>query len=166
MIATGSWSTGVGRSLGLNIPILGGKGYSFITKPLAPNPKVPMMLVEKKVAVTPRNGTLRIAGTLELVNNDYSISPRRIDSIIKGARAFMNVPEDFEYSELWRGLRPCSPDGLPIIGAPKKYSNLHIVTGHQMLGLQSGSGSGRLAADLVLGRTPIVDPKPFRADRF
>ncbi len=166
VLATGSWSTGVGRALGLNIPIMGGKGYAFITKPLEPNPKVPMMLVEKKVAITPRDGTLRMSGTLELVNNDYSISPRRIDAIIKGGRAFMNVPEDFQYTELWRGLRPCTPDGVPIIGAPKKYSNLHIVTGHQMLGLQSGSGTGRLAADLVLGRTPIVDPNPFRADRF
>ncbi len=166
VLATGSWSTGVGRSLGLNIPILGGKGYAFITKPLSPNPLRPLMLVEKKVAVTPRDGTLRMAGTLELVNNDYSISPRRIDSIVKGAREFLNVPAEFRYTELWRGLRPCSPDGVPIIGAPKKYSNLHVVTGHQMLGLQSGTGTGRLAADLIFGRTPIVDPKPFRADRF
>jgi D-amino-acid dehydrogenase len=107
-----------------------------------------------------------MAGTLELVNNDYSISPRRIDAIVKGAREFLNVPKDFEYTELWRGLRPCSPDGVPIIGAPKKYSNLFIVTGHQMLGLQSATGTGRLAADLMMGRKPIVDPKPFRADRF
>jgi D-amino-acid dehydrogenase len=124
------------------------------------------MLVEKKIAVTPRDGSLRISGTLELVNNDSSISPRRIDSIVKGAREFMNVPEDFQYSELWRGLRPCSPDGVPIIGAPKKYANLFVVTGHQMLGLQSGAGTGRLAADLILRKKPIVDPKPFRADRF
>ncbi|MBK8058684.1 MAG: FAD-dependent oxidoreductase [Gemmatimonadetes bacterium] len=124
VLATGSWSTGVGRALGLNIPILGGKGYAFITKPLSPNPLRPLMLVEKKVAVTPRNGTLRLAGTLELVNNDYSISPRRVDAIVKGAREFLNIPADFQYTELWRGLRPCSPDGVPIIGAPKKYSNL------------------------------------------
>ena len=166
VLATGSWSTGVGRALGLNIPILGGKGYAFITKPLSPNPLRPLMLVEKKVAVTPREGSLRLAGTLELVNNDYSISPRRVDAIVKGAREFLNVPKDFQYSEIWRGLRPCSPDGLPIIGAPKKYSNLFIATGHQMLGLQSGIGSGRLTADLLFGKKPIVDPKPFRADRF
>lgn len=166
VFATGSWSTGVGRALGLNIPILGGKGYSFITKPLSPNPVRPLMLVEKKVAVTPRNGTLRLAGTLELVNNDYSISPRRVQAIVNGAREFLNVPTDFEYSELWRGLRPCSPDGVPIIGYTKKVSNLFLATGHQMLGLQSATGSGMLAADLIFGRKPIVDPTPFRADRF
>ncbi len=166
VFATGSWSTGVGRMLGINIPLLGGKGYAFITKPLSPNPLRPLMLVEKKVAVTPRDGTLRLAGTMEIVNNDYSITPRRINSIVKGAREFLNVPQDFQYSELWRGLRPCSPDGVPLIGYTKKYSNLFIATGHQMLGLQSAMGSARLTADLILKATPIFDPKPFDANRF
>jgi len=152
--------------LGLNIPLMGGKGYAFITKPLSPNPTRPMMLVEKKVAVTPRDGTLRLAGTLELVNNDYSISPRRVDAIVKGAREFLNVPQDFQYTELWRGLRPCSPDGVPLIGYTKKYSNLFIATGHQMLGLQSATGTGRLAADLILKQKPIFDPRPFDPNRF
>ncbi len=166
VFATGSWSTGVARSLDLRVPILGGKGYAFITKPLSPNPRRPLMLVEKKVAVTPRNGSLRLAGTLELVNNDYSISPRRMDAIVKGAREFINVPEQFEYTELWRGLRPCSPDGVPLIGYAKGYANLFLATGHQMLGLQSATGTGRLAADLIFGTPPLFDPKPFRADRF
>jgi D-amino-acid dehydrogenase len=156
----------VGRRLGLNIPILGGKGYAFITSPLSPNPRRPLMLVEKKVAVTPRDGTLRLAGTLELVNNDYSISPRRIDAIVKGAREFLNLPAEFQYTELWRGLRPCSPDGVPIIGYTKRYSNLFIATGHQMLGLQSALGTGRLAADLIQKKTPMFDPRPFDANRF
>lgn len=166
LFATGSWSTGVGRALGLSIPIMGGKGYAFITQPLNPNPQRPLMLVEKKVAVTPRDGTLRLAGTLELVNNDYSITPRRIDAIVKGAREFLNVPQDFEYTELWRGLRPCSPDGVPLIGRPRRYTNLTISTGHQMLGLQSAPGSAVLAAELLLGQKPSFDPKPFNPDRF
>jgi D-amino-acid dehydrogenase len=166
LFATGSWSTGVGRRLGLNIPILGGKGYAFITSPLSPNPKRPLMLVEKKVAVTPRDGTLRLAGTLELVNNDYSISPRRVDAIVKGAREFLNIPAEFQYTELWRGLRPCSPDGVPLIGYTRKYANLFLATGHQMLGLQSAPGTGRLAADLIQRKTTPFDPKPFDANRF
>lgn len=166
LFATGSWSTGVARRLGLNVPILGGKGYAFITSPLDPNPTRPLMLVEKKVAVTPRDGTLRLAGTLELVNNDHSISPGRIDAIVKGAREFLNLPAEFRYAELWRGLRPCSPDGVPLIGYAKRYSNLFIATGHQMLGLQSALGTGRLAADLIQKKDPIFDPEPFDANRF
>ncbi len=167
VLATGSWSLRIGQSLGLRIPVLGGKGYAVITDPLSPNPQRPMMLVEKKVAVTPRNnGTLRLAGTLELVNQDESITPRRVEAIVRGAREFMNVPETIRYQEIWRGLRPCTPDGVPIIGRTALYPNLILATGHQMLGLQSATGTGKLVADIALGRTPDVDPYPFRADRF
>ena len=131
-----------------------------------PNPQRPMMLVEKKVAVTPRNGTLRLAGTLELVNQDETFTTRRVEAIVRGAREFMNVPDPIQYLEIWRGLRPCTPDGVPIIGRTRRFPNLLIATGHQMLGLQSAPGSGKLVADLALGRTPDVDPTPFRADRF
>ena len=166
VLATGSWSLAIGQTLRLRVPVLGGKGYAIITDPLAPNPQRPMMLVEKKVAVTPRNGTLRLAGTLELVNQDETFTTRRVEAIVRGAREFMNVPENIHYHEIWRGLRPCTPDGVPIIGRTARYRNLLLATGHQMLGLQSATGTGKLVADLALGRTPDLDPKPFRADRF
>jgi len=166
VLATGSWSHRIGQSLKLRVPVLGGKGYAIITDPLVPNPGRPMMLVEKKVAVTPRNGTLRLAGTLELVNQDESYTPRRVEAIIQGAREFMNVPEQIVRHEIWRGLRPCTPDGVPIIGASKRYPNLILATGHQMLGLQSATGTGKLVADLALGRPTALDPQPFRPDRF
>lgn len=166
VLATGSWSHAIGQTLELRVPVLGGKGYAIITDPLAPNPKVPMMLVEKKVAVTPRNGTLRLAGTLELVNQDETFTTRRVEAIVRGAREFMNVPEAIRYHEIWRGLRPCTPDGVPVIGRTARYPNLLLATGHQMLGLQSATGTGKLVADLALGRQTDVDPKPFRADRF
>lgn len=166
VLATGSWSHRIGQTLRLKIPVLGGKGYAIITDPLTPNPQRPMMLVEKKVAVTPRNGTLRLAGTLELVNQDETFTTRRVEAIVRGAREFMNVPETIRYHEIWRGLRPCTPDGVPIIGRTKRYPNLILATGHQMLGLQSATGSGKLVADITLGRPTDVDPMPFRADRF
>ncbi|MGZ3690231.1 MAG: NAD(P)/FAD-dependent oxidoreductase [Pseudobdellovibrio sp.] len=166
VLATGSWSHHLGQTLELKIPVLGGKGYAIITDPLGPNPQRPMMLVEKKVAVTPRNGTLRLAGTLELVNQDETFTTRRVEAIVRGAREFMNVPENIRYHEIWRGLRPCTPDGVPVIGRTKRYPNLLLATGHQMLGLQSATGTGKLVSDLALGKTPDVDPQPFRADRF
>jgi len=166
VLATGSWSLRIGQTLRLKIPVLGGKGYAIITDPLTPNPQRPLMLVEKKVAVTPRKGTLRLAGTLELVNQDETFTTRRVEAIVRGAREFMNVPETIRYHEIWRGLRPCTPDGVPIIGRTKRYPNLILATGHQMLGLQSATGTGKLVADIALGRPTDVDPKPFRADRF
>jgi D-amino-acid dehydrogenase len=166
VLATGSWSQALARNLKINIPILGGKGYSMILNSLDPNPKTPIMVVDKKIAITPRKNGLRIAGTLELVNQDYSINTRRVDAIIRGAQECLNVPANPEIIELWRGLRPCTPDGVPVIGFSKHYPNLLITAGHQMLGLQSAPGSGRLACDLLLGNTPIFDPAPFRSNRF
>lgn len=166
VLACGSWSPRIAQTLALRVPVLGGKGYAIITDPLSPNPLRPMMLVEKKVAVTPRNGTLRLAGTLELVNQDETFTTRRVEAIVRGAREFLNVPPTIRYHEIWRGLRPCTPDGVPLIGRTLRYPNLILATGHQMLGLQSATGTGKLVADLALGRTPDVDPHPFRANRF
>ena len=166
VLAAGSWSTAMSKKLRLNIPIMGGKGYAMIVPPLSKQPIHPMMLVEKKIAITPRNGSLRIAGTLELVDQDFSITERRVKAIQKGAREFLEVPEQLEVKELWRGLRPCTPDGVPLIGFSDKVPNLMLATGHQMLGLQTGTGTGKLVAELVERKTPWLDTTVFNPNRF
>src|SRR5438445_7575020 len=124
IVATGSWSKSLAKLLRLRIPILGGKGYAMIVPPLEKQPKYPIMIVEKKIAVTPRENSLRIAGTLELVDQDFSITKKRVDNIENGAREFLHLPKDLEVQELWAGLRPCTPDGVPLIGYHKDIQNL------------------------------------------
>lgn len=166
ILATGAWSMSLARRLDLRIPVLGGKGYSMMVRAPSPAPRIPMMILERKVAVTPYGDELRLAGTLELVDGDHSISPRRVASIHRGAASVLALPEAGPVDRVWRGLRPCTPDGLPIIGRAPSLENLFIATGHQMLGVQTGPATGRLAADLVLGREPTFDPAPFRPERF
>ncbi|RYZ87918.1 MAG: FAD-dependent oxidoreductase, partial [Proteobacteria bacterium] len=166
IMATGSWSKDLAQKLRLRVPILGGKGYALIVPPLEVQPQHPMMLVEKKIAITPRKNSLRIAGTLELVDQDFSITHRRVEAIKKGAREFLDLPAELKVEELWAGLRPCTPDGVPLIGYHNKITNLMMAVGHQMLGLQSGTGTGLLVADLVEGKTPFVDMKVLDANRF
>lgn len=166
VLATGSWSSDLARRLGLRVPLLGGKGYSMMVQAPTPAPKIPMMVLERKVAITPYGHDLRLAGTLELVDGDDSISPRRVASIRRGAAAVLGIPESAEADRVWRGLRPCTPDGLPIIGPARELDNVFIATGHQMLGVQTGPATGRLASDLLLGREPRFDPTPFRPERF
>lgn len=167
VLATGSWSPGLAKKLKLNIPVLGGKGYSLIVKPLKKQPRIPLMLVERKIAVTPRSNSLRLAGTLELVSpTDYSITSNRVNAILRGSKLFLDMPENPEVLELWRGLRPCTPDGVPVVGFSPRFKNLFISAGHQMLGMQSAPGSAKLAGDLILNEKPIFDPYPFRAERF
>ena len=166
VVATGSWSKSLAKLLRLRIPILGGKGYAMIVPKLEKQPKYPIMIVEKKIAVTPRENTLRVAGTLELVDQDFSITQRRVESIKNGACEFLHLPEQIEIKELWAGLRPCTPDGVPLIGYHKDVPNLMLAVGHQMLGLQSGAGTGLLVADLVENKKPFVDMGVFNIHRF
>lgn len=166
VMATGSWSKELAKRLQISLPILGGKGYSMIVDQGSRKPQHPIMIVERKIAVTPRADSIRLAGTLELVDQDLSISPVRLNAIFKGAKEYLHLQEGLEPREIWRGLRPCTPDGVPVIGFSKKLTNLFYCTGHQLLGLQSAPGSARLAADLILQKSPIVDPYPFRAARF
>jgi D-amino-acid dehydrogenase len=167
VLAMGSWTPVLAKRLSLNVPIQAGKGYALIVEPpFDPPPTAPMLLVEKKVAVTPRNGSVRLAGTMELGGLDESITPLRVDAIARGAREFLNLPHDLKVTETWRGLRPCTPDGLPIISRAPKWDNLTIAAGHAMLGLTLATGTGRLVADMLTGEPSVVDPTPFRASRF
>ncbi len=166
VLATGTWTRELGRAFGVRAPILGGKGYSMMAPALQPPLRSPVMLLERKVAVTPYTDTTRIAGTLELVAHDDGVSPRRVQAIIAAARRALPLPESAPLTPAWHGLRPCTPDGMPIIGRAPGFANLTLAAGHQMLGLQSAPGTAQLAADLVLGTKPVVDPAPFRADRF
>ena len=166
VLATGSWSHSIAKELKLSVPILGGKGYAMIVPPLSTQPQHPMMLIEKKIAITPRKNSLRIAGTLELVNQDFTITQRRVQAIIKGAREFLPVPQDLKIEETWLGLRPCTPDGVPLIGYSNKISNLALGCGHQMLGLQTGFGTGQLLADLIINGKSDLDRPVFDPNRF
>ena len=175
VLATGSWSPDLARRLGIRVPILGGKGYSMTMTGVSRGPSRPIMIVDRKIAVTPFPDRLRVAGTLELVDQDFGISVSRLRGIYSGVHEYLDLgrPESgrdtqqpLEARDIWRGLRPCTPDGVPLIGLSARTPNLLYCTGHQMLGLQTAPGSARLAADLVLGRTPLTDPAPFRPSRF
>jgi D-amino-acid dehydrogenase len=172
VLAAGSWSPSIATKLGLRVPILGGKGYSMTVDGAAHRPARPVMIVDRKIAVTPFPDRLRVAGTLELVDQDFSISVSRLQGIQRGVRDYLDLGDneaagaELCVRDIWRGLRPCTPDGVPIIGFSRQLANLFYCTGHQMLGLQTAAGSARLAADLVLGRPPLTHPRPFRPERF
>jgi D-amino-acid dehydrogenase len=166
VIATGPWSESLGNMLGLRLPVIGAKGYSLVLPPSNPHPTRSIYLIERKVAVNPHRDALRIAGTLELVRNDFSVNARRVDVIVRGAKAMLNIGTAPAAREIWRGLRPCTPDGMPAIGRARGRGDIWLATGHQMAGLKTAPGSAVLLAQLMCGETPRFDPEPFRADRF
>jgi D-amino-acid dehydrogenase len=166
VVATGPWSEALGSMLGFRLPVIGAKGYSLLLPPAEPHPKRSIYLIERKIAVNPHRDGLRIAGTLELVRNDFSINARRVDVIARGAKGMLNIVDTPSAREIWRGLRPCAPDGMPLIGRARGHGDVWIATGHQMAGLKTATGTGLLLAQLMTGETPRFDPEPFRADRY
>lgn len=166
VLAAGSWSERLGRALGLRIPILGAKGYSLVLPRLDRHPTRSLNLAERKVAVNPHTDGLRVAGTLELVRDDLTINRRRVAAIERAVRGMLDIPATAVARELWRGLRPCTPDGLPLIGRARGRGDVWLATGHQMMGLKTAPSTGVLLAELLTGAPPSFDPAPFRADRY
>jgi D-amino-acid dehydrogenase len=166
VVATGPWSEQLGAMLGMRLPVIGAKGYSLVLPKAQPHPKRSIYLIERKVAVNPHADALRIAGTLELVRNDFSINQRRVDVIVRGAKGMLNIGDAPVAREVWRGLRPCTPDGMPVIGQARGRGDVWLATGHQMAGLKTATGTGLLLAQLMTKETPRFDPEPFRADRY
>ncbi len=169
ILATGAWSKKLGKSLGLSIPILGGKGYSMLVpqggQPLAH----PVMVIDRKLAMSPYKNKIRIAGTLELVDQDFSLNRRRAQILLDGANTHLNIQQAQsldQVEDLWYGLRPCTPDGLPMMGYSNRFKNLVIATGHQMLGVQAGAGSGLALANLILNKPNLIDLKLANPNRF
>ena len=106
------------QELGLRLPMQAGKGYSLTLPQPRQLPQICSILTEARVAVTPMGAALRFGGTMEIAGLNEDINPRRVRGIIKAVpHYFPDVPpEDFDGIQPWRGLRPCSPDGLPYLG--------------------------------------------------
>jgi D-amino-acid dehydrogenase len=166
VLAAGIWSGPLAKLLDTRVPLMAGKGYAVTHQPLDVQPTMPVELTEKRVIATPRNDSVRFAGTLELVGHDESITARRVDALLRGVRCFLNVPDEPQIIEVWRGLRPCTADGMPIMGRAPRYDNLIISAGHQMMGMLTAPASACLVADLMTGEKPAFDPAPFHPGRF
>jgi D-amino-acid dehydrogenase len=145
-----------------------GKGYSFTLENVFRNIRIPSILLEGRVAVTPMGKSLRFGGTMEITGINHSINLKRVKGIVKTAIDFypkMKI-EMPSLEKIWHGLRPCSPDGLPYIGKTKKFNNLILATGHSMLGVSLGPGTGKLVSEIVDEKKPSMDLKMFDPDRF
>ncbi|MCW5912582.1 MAG: FAD-dependent oxidoreductase [Cyclobacteriaceae bacterium] len=168
VLATGSWSGTVAIKLGITLPMQAGKGYSFLVKDIEKNTRIPSIFLEARVAVTPMGNDLRFGGTMEITGVNHNISMNRVKGIADAIPRYypdMKVPVP-KVENVWHGLRPCSPDGLPYLGRSQKIRNLIFATGHAMMGLSLGPGTGKIVADLVSGQQPEVNMQPFDPERY
>ena len=167
VLAAGAWSGKLAGQLGFRMPLQGGKGYSM-DMPVSSTPENCFILVEARIAVTPMGGKIRFGGTMEIVGDDLSVNPRRIQGLLDSIPKYMPdfQPADFKELAVWSGLRPVSADGLPYIGKPKHISNLTVATGHGMMGVSLGPVTGKFVSAIVAGQTPEIDISNLAPDRF
>jgi D-amino-acid dehydrogenase len=166
VLAAGAWAPDLAKSLGFRLPVQPAKGYSISMKCPKSCPRLPLYLSEAKVAVTPLEDELRLAGTLELAGMDFKLNLRRVNAIMRAAKYYLEQAESKDIIKINQGLRPCTPDGLPIIDRFPGYSNLFVATGHGMLGITLAPITGRLVSQLVCKQTPDVYLAPVSVTRF
>ena len=168
VIAGGSWSADLLKSVGLKLPLQAGKGYSLTLTSPPELPQLCSIFAEAKVAITPMDGSLRFGGTMEVGGLDLSINPARVRGIVKSVHSYFPKfsESDFEGIKPWAGLRPVSPDGIPYLGQVAGFPNLLAASGHAMMGLSLGPISGRLVADLLAGDPPFRPIEALAPGRF
>ncbi len=169
VVATGSWSREVAAMLQTKIPLVPGRGYSVTLEDSPYRVNHPAILVEGRTAITPMDGNkIRFGGTMEITATNTPPRMRRVQGILDAVKRFFpefDIPMP-RPDKVWYGYRPCSADGLPYIGRVKKWSNVVVATGHSMLGLSLGAGTGKLVNEIVNEAPASMDMRPFMVERF
>jgi len=167
VLAAGVWSRRLARTLGVSLALQPAKGYSVtVPRPEGVPADLALYLPEGHACVTPFGDGLRFAGTLELSGMNDRVLTNRVAAIRRGAGRYFAGVATAPPLALWRGLRPMSPDGLPMIGRPRAYDNLVVATGHCMNGVMYGPVTGKLVAELLDGGATSVDLSLLAPERF
>lgn len=149
VLAAGAWTGLIAERFGVRLPVQAGKGYS-VTVPVPRQTFTrPLYLGEAKIGASPFEGAVRFAGTMELSGINLEKDPRRIRGVRRGITRYMRNPPGPTEGTEWVGMRPLTPDGLPMLGRAPGQQNLFIATGHAMLGVTLAPATGEAIAQLV-----------------
>lgn len=167
VVACGSFTAPLLRTVGVDVPIYPGKGYSATFKILKPElaPNVSVIDDQAKCAITRLGDQLRVAGTIEIGGYDNTIDSalsqircrmltKRVETVLPGVCDTRDVEEGGS-PNYWAGLRPATPSNIPIIGKTK-VGKLWVNAGHGTLGWTHGAGSGKALAALMSGKMPDI----------
>lgn len=171
VLAAGAWTGLMARRIGCPVPVEPAKGFSITYDPPHVSVSRPILLEEARVAVTPLGSSFRLAGVLDLCGFDDSVSLQRLHAMERDMKTALPALGSLAVREIWRGFRPCTPDGLPVIGRMRRLRNLLVASGHATKGMFLGPVTGELTALVADGQSlpkPLstaLDPNRF-ADGF
>lgn len=165
VLATGVWSRRLAARLGVDVPLESERGYHLELENPSALPVAPMMVASGKFVVTPMEGRIRLAGIVEFGGLEAPPSEAPFKILEDQARHAM-PSLTWSGTRRWMGHRPAPADSIPVIGAAPRRRDVLMAFGHHHVGLTGGPKTGRLVADLILGRHPNVDLKPYDPGRF
>jgi glycine oxidase len=160
VLAAGAWSGELLKTLGLELPVEPVKGQMILFK-CAADFLSSMVLAKGRYAIPRRDGHILIGSTLEHEGFDKTPTAVALQSLKASAIELLPALADAEPVAQWAGLRPGSPDGIPYIGPVSGFEGLWLNCGHYRNGLVLAPASCQLLTDLLLERTPIIDPTPY-----
>jgi D-amino-acid dehydrogenase len=167
VVSAGLSTTPLLRRLGARVPLVGARGYSVTIAGRGTPPRHALYLAEAKLGLSPFDGGVRIAGVFELGARDTD-APRDAGArLMAAARPYLAgwCPEADAPVEAWAGLRPSTPDGLPLIGALPGVEGVYVASGHGMLGVTLAPATAALLAPLVLEDRAAPELAPFDPGR-
>ena len=163
VLATGASLTTLGRKFGIRVPVQAGRGYSFSVRPQVEVPG-PIYLPVQRIACTPLDDRLRIAGLMEFAAPDQPPDRRRLELLVESARPLLAGVDLDDREDEWVGSRPVTADGLPLIG-PTASSRVFAAGGHGMWGIVLGPITGKLLAQTIAEGQPAPELAPFDPQR-
>lgn len=166
VVAGGAWTRELLSAIGVAIPLQPAKGYSVTATGSGTRPRHALYLTEAKVAVSPYDGGVRVAGMLELGRHDLAVDRRRLGAVVRAARGYLGDWRPERPQLEWAGLRPLSADGLPIVGRVPGRDGLFVATGHSTEGITMGPATGAALAPLVVHGERVPALEPFGLERF
>lgn len=166
VIALGPWADVVTRRLGYTLPLGVKRGYHMHYR-TADGARLnhPVVDSESGYCLTPMVRGIRLTTGAEFARRDAVSTPVQLARAEPIARELFPLAERVD-DKAWMGARPCTPDMLPVIGRAPRHRNLWFAFGHAHQGFTLGAVTGRLIAEMLAGEQPLLDPTPYRPDRF
>jgi D-amino-acid dehydrogenase len=163
VVAAGASSPPLLKRLGIALPLVGARGYSYTFAGGALRPTHALYLAEAKVGISSYSDSVRIAGVFELGHSSDALHRGRIEAMLKSVEPYFEdwSPRSETALLQWAGLRPMTADGLPMIGRAPALEHVFVATGHGMLGVTLAPATAALLAPLVLEGRQAPELAPF-----
>ena len=168
IVATGAWTRNLERLLDISLPVEPQRGQILTLKqPSSPPPPLKHIIFGEAIYLAPKNnGTIVVGATKEEVGFEKHLTAGGIGWLLSTAVRLLSGLEGAAIDQMWAGLRPKTPDNLPILGNAPSLENVILAVGHGSIGIMLSAITGKSIAELVTtGHVPEIIA-PFSVERF